>query len=141
MFARHSHRGLLAVLAAALLAVPAFAAGKKAAPPWTAQIKELRATRLLLSKANHDYAGQRVLAMRDITIALRILEGGAGDRPPADGGGGERQKASDEQLRRAIRQLRNTRGQFAGVKGPVPPRTVAAINSAIKHLETALKIK
>jgi hypothetical protein len=143
-------RYLLAVAAGMLL--PAVfvseAAAVRRVPPGShaALAAQLRATRALLRRADHDYQEHRVKAIQEITRAIHALEPAAArprHRPavtprPAPGGN-EPQAVSDAQLRKALAQLQAVRANLGG-----PGRHVAAARAAVERameeLQIALKI-
>ena len=83
-----------------------------------------------LERADHDYRGRRVEAMKQIEAAGKIV--GANVR--GDGHVREKQGISDEQLRIAEGLLQQAKGELKG-------KALKHVNNAIKHLHTALKIK
>jgi hypothetical protein len=83
-----------------------------------------------LARADHDYKGHRHAAMKQIEDAGKAL----GINVRGDGKGHEPQGVSDEQLRTAQGLLEQAR---AGLKG----KPLKHVNSAIKQISTALKIK
>jgi hypothetical protein len=114
--------------------------------PHAAQVAELRAIRALLERADRDYDGHRVKAIKHITAAIhdlqpRVGKGPGGGQKGGQKGGGEPQKLSDEQLRQAIRDLTVVENQVARDAGPGAVRAVTAIQQAIKELEIALTIR
>jgi hypothetical protein len=110
----------------------------------TQAVQELKATRALLHKADHDYKGNRVKAIHEITKAIHALEGTHSRQhphhPPAKGGG-ESQAVSDAQLQKAIQQLQTVQSQLGGGQSSNVTVANAAIGRAIVDLQTALKIK
>jgi hypothetical protein len=145
-------RHLLAVAASLLLSAvfvgEAPALRRLPPDPAAALAGQLRATRALLRRADHDYEGHRVKAIHEITRAIHALEPAAGRRrhPRVGGlrpapGGKEPQAVSDAQLRKALEQLQATRANL----GAAPPRNVAvagaAIDRAVRELQIALKIR
>lgn len=139
-----------ALLLGGWLVADVAAVDKKSEHPHARQIAALQASRDLLTRANHDYGGHRILAIREITFAILVLEQKTPNPklPPgtgvADGGGGERQAASDAQMREALKQLKGTKAKLTPPKGKSPGKVVgralAAINKAIQELESSLKI-
>jgi len=110
-------------------------------------IAELKATRALLHKGDHDYQGYRHKAVHQITEAIHALEGvkGVPQKPHKPIGnhtnGHEPQSVSDGQLAQAVQQLQTVQSQLAGNQHH---RAVAAnkhVSNAIQDLQTALKIK
>src|SRR5207245_2063296 len=99
-----------------------------------------------LEKADHDYKGHRVKAIEHIHAAIHALHPGTGahkqaapgKKPAATTGGNEPQKVSDGQLRQAVLHLKKVQDQLSG---EAAPKAVAAIQNAVKELETALEIR
>jgi hypothetical protein len=88
----------------------------------------------ILSVGDHDYKGHRVLAMRAIAKATKIL----GGHLAGDGKAGEPQTISDAQLRQSETLLGQVQASFAAHD---PKSVLADLNDAVKELTTALSIK
>jgi hypothetical protein len=88
----------------------------------------------ILRVADHDYKGHRVLAMRAIARAAKIL----GAQLTGDGRVNEAQAASDAQLHQSQDLLEQVRASFAASD---PKAVLADIDDAVKELTTALSIK
>ena len=84
----------------------------------------------VLEKADHDYNGHRIAAMKQIEAAGKL----SGVNVRGDGKGHEKQGISDEQLRTAKGLLEQAQGGLTG-------RAKKHVNKAIGDLSTALKIK
>jgi hypothetical protein len=117
--------------------------------PFAQQVAELRSTRSLLEKADHDYRGHRAKAVHEISVAIHALEHGhhhaqTGSFRDSKSGGGNRepQAVSDAQLRKAIHQLKTVESQLHGATdNSGRHKAHTAIHKAIHELETALKIR
>jgi hypothetical protein len=83
-----------------------------------------------LERADHDYHGHRVDAMKQIEAAGKSV----GVNVHGDGRAHEKQGVSDEQLRIAEGLLQQAK---EGLKG----KPLKHVNNALKQLHTALKIK
>jgi hypothetical protein len=116
---------------------------KPQATPYGAQVAELRHVHALLARADRDYKGHRVQAMKDIHAAIVALHPHHKNQQKGTGakGGGEKQSVSDAQLRSAIKQLRNVENQLATTVNPATNKAVNHIRAAIKQLEIALTIR
>ncbi len=148
-----SRRNVVWVLALALgvglLAASATEArpqGKKKPPsPFAAQITALEAANALLAKADHDYKGHRVKAMKQVHAAVHTLK--AGTKAPKNpfkgpkGSGGLPQDQSDALLRQAMEQITAVQAQLANVQAPRATAASADLAVAVTELQTALKIK
>jgi hypothetical protein len=138
--------GLVAsLLVAGLLFAGHAGAAQTPTNPNAQAIEQLKQTRALLHKADHDYKGNRVKAIHEITKGIHALEGtNARHRPhPVKSGksGGEPQSVSDAQLKQAITQLQAVQSQLGiSTSGNVGVAN-AAISRAIQDLQTALSIK
>jgi hypothetical protein len=115
----------LAVMAALLFC---FTSTLLAGPSPAADL--LRQAYATLERADHDYKGHRIAAMRQIEAAGKVL----GENLRGDGKARERQPVSDEQLRAAQAQLQEASSQLTG-------KAQKHVNQAIKQLSIALKIK
>jgi hypothetical protein len=120
--------------------------GKKKPPtPFASQITALEAANALLAKADHDYKGHRVKAMKQIHAAIHTLK--AGTKAPKNpfkgpkGTGGLPQDESDALLRQAMEQVTTVQGQLANVQAPRATAAAADLAVAVTELQTALKIK
>jgi hypothetical protein len=82
-----------------------------------------------LAKADHDYKGHRVMAMKQIEAAL----GEIGAKVSGKGKGHEPQGTSDAQLRAARGLLQQTAG--------LPAKALKHVNNAIGQINVALDIK
>lgn len=114
--------------------------------PYAAQVSELHKIHGLLARADHDYKGHRVQAMKDIHAAILALHphhkhNHHHKNPGTVKSGGEKQSVSDAQLRTAIGGLRVVENQLATTINPATNKAVGSIRAAIKQLETALKIR
>ena len=148
-----SRRNVLWVLALALgvglLAASAAEAkrqGKKKPPSlFAAQITALEAANALLGKADHDYKGHRVKAMKQVHAAVHALKVGA--KAPKNpfkgpkGNGGLPQDQSDALLKQAMEQITAVQTQLANVQDPRATAASADLATAVTELQTALKIK
>jgi hypothetical protein len=137
-------------LVASLLVAGLFFAGQAGATqtpsnPNAQAIVQLKQTRALLHKADHDYKGNRVKAMHEITKAIHALEGTHGRHQPhpvkSGKSGGEPQSVSDAQLKLAITQLQTVQSQLGSSTTANVGVANAAISRAIQDLQTALSIK
>ena len=90
----------------------------------------LRQAYTTLERADHDYKGHRIEAMKQIEAAGKAL----GVKVRGDGKGHEPQGLSDAQLRTAQGLLEQAR---AGLKG----KPLRHVNKAINQLSIALAIK
>ena len=90
----------------------------------------LRQAYVALARADHDYKGRRVEAMKEIEAAAKLL----GEDLRGEGKGHEKQGVSDEQLRTAQALLQQASG---GLKG----KALKRVEAAQRHLTLALKIK
>ncbi len=87
-----------------------------------------------LDRADHDYKGHRIAAMKQIEEAGKELKLNLG----GDGHGHEKQGVSDEQLRTAEGILTQIKGELKGEKHS---KVLHHVNKALEDLHTALKIK
>jgi hypothetical protein len=96
--------------------------------------EELAHAYRLLERADHDYEGHRVVAMREVEAAGKdlgiVLKGDLPDR--------ERQWKSDEHMAEARRLLRHAREKL---EERDRLRVAERVDKAIKELDVALKIK
>ena len=83
-----------------------------------------------LARADHDYKGHRVSAMKHVQAAAKLL----GVSIKGEGKGHEKQFVSDEQLRTAQKLLEQAR---AGLTG----KPLKHVNQALEQISTALAIK
>ena len=83
-----------------------------------------------LAQADHDYKGHRVLAMKQIELAVKEL----GGKISGKGKGHEPQATSDAQLKAAQAMLQQAVGGLSG-------NALTHVNNAIKQISTALAIK
>jgi hypothetical protein len=83
-----------------------------------------------LAKADHDYKGHRVKAMKHIEKAVAEL----GGKINGDGKGREPQGASDAQLRTAKELLQKAVPNLSG-------KALRQVNEAIKEIDEALAVK
>ena len=120
--------------------------GKKKPPsPFAAQITALEAANALLAKADHDYQGHRVKAMKQVHAAIHVLK--AGTKAPKSpfkgpkGTGGLPQDQSDALLKQAMEQITAVQTQLANVQAPRATAAAADLAVAVTELQTALKIK
>jgi hypothetical protein len=88
----------------------------------------------LLKLANHDYAGHRVKAMKELEAAGKALHLELGGELIEH----ERQWKSDEQLVEARRLLREARNKL---EKEDRDRVAARLDKAIEEIDTALKVK
>jgi hypothetical protein len=114
-------------------------------------IAALDSAKTTLQKANHDYGGHRVKAIKAINAARTQLtaalkfetgKGKVGAKPGKDGKGGENQGVSNSQLAQSIAVLRETKVVLEGANhdyGGHRVKAIKAINTAIDQLQTALK--
>ena len=107
-------------------------------------ISLLRTTHTRLKEADHDYGGHRVKSMEHITGALRDLGSSTplGSVSPASAGN-LTQSRSDEILRDALFQLRNTETSLGSGtdRAERHHRARSAVAHAISELETALRVR
>jgi hypothetical protein len=83
-----------------------------------------------LSRADHDYKGHRMAAMKQVEEAGKVL----GINVHGDGRARENQGTSDDQLRSAQDLLGQAAGNLQGV-------ALKHVNNAINQINIALKIK
>jgi hypothetical protein len=148
MFSSEMHRRT-SCLGASLVVACLFFAGQAGAAQTTTNpnaqaIVQLKQTRALLHKADHDYKGNRVKAMHEITKAIHALEGTHGRhhaQPKSSKSGGEPQAVSDAQLKLAITQLQTVQSQLGSSTTSNVAVANAAISRAVQDLQTALAIK
>jgi hypothetical protein len=119
---------------------PAAAVARAQAAALAPVIRELRATKVLLERADHDYKGHRAAAVKDIAVALRAL-GAHRHQGKKPAGNNEPQKLSDDQLRQAVVRLGVVQSQLANLPGPGAAKAAVALQAAVKELETALTIR
>lgn len=79
----------------------------------------------ILARADHDYKGHRVKAMKAIEAACKAL----GAPIKGDGKGHEKQALSDAQLRSVLATVQQVRSSIPGGKGD---------KTILKHLDTAI---
>jgi hypothetical protein len=138
---------------------PAVKSGAK-----SSEVVELHKAKGLLEKADHDYDGHRVKAIRDIDEAIHTLHhaGKGGKREEKreekpgekkeekpgekkEGGGKEPQKKSDHELREAMKILEEVEKQLHAnhAKGGGEHHAKAAkdVKHAIEQLADALKVR
>lgn len=100
----------------------------------SAEAESLRRAYRILATGDHDYKGNRVKAMHAVEAAGKVLgmdlSGDLKDRSP--------QPMSDERLREAQGLISQVLGS-AEVKGQ--KRVVKHLNTAIAHINTALRIR
>ncbi len=120
--------------------------GKKKPPsPFVPQITALEAANALLARADHDYKGHRVKAMRQVHGAIHALK--VGTKAPKNpfkgpkGNGNLPQAESDALLRKAMQQIAAVQTQLAGVQAPRATAAAADLAVAVTELQTALKIR
>jgi hypothetical protein len=120
--------------------------GKKKPPsPFATQITALEAANALLAKADHDYQGHRVKAMKLVHGAIHALKVGA--KAPKNpfkgpkGTGGLPQDQSDALLKQAMGQITAVQTQLANVQDPRATAALTDLAVAVTELQTALKIK
>jgi hypothetical protein len=96
--------------------------------------EELAHSYILLKLANHDYAGHRVKAMKELEAAGKdlglVLEGRGSEH--------ERQLQSDEQVAEARRMLGEARDKL---EARDRDRVAARLEKAILEIDAALKVK
>jgi hypothetical protein len=133
-----------ALVLGSLVAVSESQAGKKKSP-FAAQITALQETNALLAKADHDYQGHRVKAMRYIHQAVHALKYGSKKQKNPfkgpKGTGGIPQDQSDKMLSQAQDQVNAVLTQLGSVQDPRAAVAVTALQAAVKELTIALKIK
>jgi hypothetical protein len=119
--------------------------GKKPPSPFSSQIVALDAANALLAKADHDYKGHRVKAMKEVHAAIHALKVGAkAPKNPFKGPkstGGLPQDQSDALLKQAMDRIAAVQTQLATVQDPRATTATAALTAAVTQLQTALKIK
>jgi len=84
----------------------------------------------VLERADHDYKGHRMAAMKQIDVAGALL----GVTVKGDGKNREPQPVSDEQLRSAQTLLKQAAGGLSG-------KPLRHVNNAIQQLSVALSVK
>jgi len=87
-----------------------------------------------LERADHDYKGHRIEAMKQIEAAGKVLKLNLA----GDGRSHEKQGISDEQLHAAEGILNQDKGELAGEKHK---KVLHHVNKALEELTIALKIK
>jgi hypothetical protein len=122
---------------------------------------ELRGTKLILERADHDYKGHRARAVAAIDVALRSMGQHVGNNGAGNGmsngagagrraGGGNRvngnamrepQAKSDAQLRTALHRLSTIHSQLGSMPNGRHAQTGAAVQRAMHELNTALAIR
>jgi hypothetical protein len=85
---------------------------------------------ITLERADHDYQGHRVAAMKQVAAAGKLL----GVTIRGEGKGHEKQGLSDDQLRKAQALLQEAR---SGLNG----KALKHVNKAIQQISIALTIK
>jgi hypothetical protein len=100
----------------------------------SAEISLLRQAYRTLAKADHDYAGHRVKAMKAIEAACDLL----GEDIRGGGKGKERQPVSDDELRSALTIVQNVRNNAVQRD---QEKIVDHLNDAIKQISFALEVK
>jgi hypothetical protein len=105
-----------------------------ASSPAVSESQALHDAYATLSKADHDYKGHRMTAMRHIERACKLL----GSPIKGDGKAGEAQGVSDDQLRAAQGILQNARSLAAANN---QKQVLTQIDAALSELTTALSIK
>jgi hypothetical protein len=147
-----SHRNVIRVLALALgvgllvaSSSEARPGGKKPRSPFAAQITALQGANALLAKADHDYKGHRVKAMKQVHAAVHALKVGAkAPKSPfkgPKGTGGLPQDQSDALLKQAMTQITAVQTQLANVQDPRATAAAADLAVAVTELQTALKVR
>jgi len=96
--------------------------------------EELVHAHRLLKLANHDYAGHREAAMKELEAAGKAL----GLKLGGDASEHERQIKSDEKLAEARRLLREARDKL---ERQDRDRVAARVDKAIEEIDTALRVK
>jgi hypothetical protein len=102
---------------------------------------ELNTVKVLLEKADHDYMGHRAAAVKEISVAIRILMPKRKRNGKAPGPVGEPQAVSDAQLRAAVGALGKVAAQLSSMPGKRSAKAVGHVGAAVKELEVALTIK
>jgi hypothetical protein len=102
---------------------------------------ELQTIKVLLERADHDYKGHRAAAVKEISVAMRILAPNHKRNGKAPGPVGEPQALSDAQLRAAVGALGKVAAQLSSLPGKRPAKAVGHVGAAVKELEVALTIK
>jgi hypothetical protein len=120
------HAGLLA----AILLAFGLVARVQAQTTTSGNLTTLDDAYATLAQADHDYKGHRVLAMKQIELAVKEL----GGKISGKGKGHEPQATSDAQLKAAQAMLQQTAGGLSG-------KALTHVNNAIKQISTALAIK
>ena len=87
-----------------------------------------------LDRADHDYKGHRIAAMKQIEEAAKAMKLNLG----GDGRGHEKQGVSDEQLATAEGLLNQAKSQLSEEKHK---KALHHVNKALAELHTALKVK
>jgi hypothetical protein len=122
---------------------------KKTQSPFAQQIKALHQANELMKKADHDYQGHRVKAMKEVHNAIQFLREGSaapkkkkgqpGTKPGT--GGGLPQDQSDALLKQAATQIQAVQNSLANVQDTRAVQATAALQRALQELQTALQIK
>jgi hypothetical protein len=117
---------------------------RKTVNPNAQIVAQLRTINGNLHKADHDYQGHRVKAMKQIHAAVKAL-GGAGKQGKGKftpGTGKVPQNVSDGILQQAVKDLTVVQTALANSAGPGNrAAAVTAVQTAIMELQTALKIR
>jgi hypothetical protein len=123
------HRSFCTLVLAFVLAL-SFGFRASAEPPR----EELAHAYYHLKFADHDYAGHRVLAMREVEIAGKEL----GINLGGEGPGEERQWKSDRKLEEARRLLHHAREKL---EARDRDRVAGHVEAAIKEIDIALRVR
>jgi len=115
--------------------------GTKASPT-TILVRDLAAARHLLHMADHDYKGNRVKAIHEITKAMHALAPNHKHAKPGQKTVGNNipQTVSDKHLQQALMQLQTIQSQLGSANTGNTTLANSHITNAINFLKTALTI-
>jgi len=115
---------------------------KNQASPTTVLVRDLAAVRHLLHMADHDYKGNRVKAIHEITKAMHALNPNHKHAKPGPKTVGNNipQSVSDKHLQQAMTQLQTIQSQLGTATTGNTTLANTHITNAVNHLKTALTI-
>ncbi|HEY8750731.1 MAG TPA: hypothetical protein VIM11_22290 [Tepidisphaeraceae bacterium] len=122
------------IVLASIVMIFAAARPACAASPVQAEIDGLRNAYLNLVAGNHNYAGHRARALKEVEDACQLL----GLPIKGDGKARQAQKSSDTDLSAAKNYLENVRNIAAGQN---QTEVLRHVNAALKEINIALKTK
>ena len=108
---------------------------------------DLKGAQELMKKADHDYQGHRVKAMKEVHNAVLILREGSANPKKKKGfkagssGGGLPQDQSDALLKQAVTQIQAVQNSLANVQDSRAMQAAVALQRVLQELQTALQIK